>query len=459
ADNKIPVWAQVNIKGLSYSDEDFYDKFNSNGRGALAGIDLFEFDNKLIGAYIGYENNTLKQGKDKGNMDAFEIGGYGALFGLFDDKMSLKGNIGFSAQVYDAKREIKDYANEHFTVDIGNPESSFNAYVFSLGAQVQLLAKQYNDISIEPFLGLQNSLSINQEIKEKGGGIADLIVDADAYFRMQSFVGAKVFGAADALRWYGRWYIGILIAGSQPQYDISFAAAKDAGKMSVYGSDEEVLSMGFGAGGEYNFNPIVSAFANIDANFSGGASQYFVSIGMTLKISAPERKEPAPQEAKFDFDEQAKLESVGEETIDEQEYMSIDRDITPEELSAKKQEAISRREGRIIKSFILKNTFPSSVYRINTDAAKKEIEEIADFVKKHQYKKVTIEGHTDSSGSEIINQRLSRMRARSVYEELFKNGIDATRMEYIGFGSALPAATNKTVIGKDKNRRVEIFVE
>ncbi|MDR0823042.1 MAG: autotransporter domain-containing protein [Endomicrobium sp.] len=459
-----PVWAQIDIIGANFSDKEFLDKFSFSGVGALFGMDLFEFDkNKLLGAYISYSNNSFKQGADKGDVDIVEIGGYGAIFSLYDDKLIIKGNAATALQMFDTQREVRQYANAPH-VFVGNPKASFNAYAFTLGAEAQYEAKEYDGTFIAPFLGLQTSLNFTPEIQEESGGVANLTVDRDAYLRMQTTLGAKIYGNKDKFHWYGRWYLGFLLVGSHPQYDIKFSAAKEAGSMNIYGNDEGAVSMGFGAGGEYIFNEIVSAFANIDANFAGNSSQYFVSLGLSYKFDLNDKEKSVrnadlyKQEPQTN-EQEARIESV-EETIDEQEYMNIeDRDITPDELDAKKQEAVARRQGVIIKSFILKNTFPSSVYRIETDAARQEIEEIADFIKEHSYRKVTIEGHTDSSGSEIINQRLSRMRARSVFEELFKEGIDVNKMEYIGFGSALPAATNATIEGKDKNRRVEIFVE
>jgi OmpA-OmpF porin, OOP family len=68
----------------------------------------------------------------------------------------------------------------------------------------------------------------------------------------------------------------------------------------------------------------------------------------------------------------------------------------------------------------------------------------------------TVEGHTDSVGSESLNQKLSEERANSVRDFLIKEGIDAGRLSAIGYGEAKPIATNDTRAGKAQNRRVEI---
>ena len=69
-----------------------------------------------------------------------------------------------------------------------------------------------------------------------------------------------------------------------------------------------------------------------------------------------------------------------------------------------------------------------------------------------------IEGHTDSTGSDKINTKLSAARAAAVKDYLEKNGINASRLESKGFGSANPIDSNDTRAGRANNRRVEIKV-
>ena len=71
---------------------------------------------------------------------------------------------------------------------------------------------------------------------------------------------------------------------------------------------------------------------------------------------------------------------------------------------------------------------------------------------------VTIEGHTDSTGSESVNQPLSENRAKSVFNFLAVQGVSANRMTTIGYSSAKPVADNSTAVGRTKNRRVEVYI-
>ena len=76
----------------------------------------------------------------------------------------------------------------------------------------------------------------------------------------------------------------------------------------------------------------------------------------------------------------------------------------------------------------------------------------------HKATKVRIVGHTDSTGSDAINDPLSVNRASSTRNYLVTRGVDTNRIAIDGRGSREPIADNATEAGRAKNRRVEIFV-
>jgi outer membrane protein OmpA-like peptidoglycan-associated protein len=69
-----------------------------------------------------------------------------------------------------------------------------------------------------------------------------------------------------------------------------------------------------------------------------------------------------------------------------------------------------------------------------------------------------VEGHTDNTGSDTLNQKLSEDRAEGVVLLLKTQGISASRQKSEGYGPRRPAATNDTKEGRAKNRRVEIVI-
>jgi len=67
-----------------------------------------------------------------------------------------------------------------------------------------------------------------------------------------------------------------------------------------------------------------------------------------------------------------------------------------------------------------------------------------------------IEGHTDSVGSNSLNQKLSDARANAVMDYLINNGVSAARLNAKGFGEESPIESNNTRAGRAANRRVEV---
>jgi outer membrane protein OmpA-like peptidoglycan-associated protein len=72
--------------------------------------------------------------------------------------------------------------------------------------------------------------------------------------------------------------------------------------------------------------------------------------------------------------------------------------------------------------------------------------------------RLTIEGHTDNTGSTEINQTLSGQRANTVRDYLVNQGLNAGSLSAEGLGMNNPVADNGTAEGRQKNRRVEIIV-
>ena len=72
--------------------------------------------------------------------------------------------------------------------------------------------------------------------------------------------------------------------------------------------------------------------------------------------------------------------------------------------------------------------------------------------------RLLIVGHTDNTGTDAVNDRLSLERAQSVKNYLVDRGVRATTVQVAGRGEREPVADNNTEAGRAKNRRVEIFL-
>ncbi|MCG8610309.1 MAG: OmpA family protein [Pseudomonadales bacterium] len=88
-----------------------------------------------------------------------------------------------------------------------------------------------------------------------------------------------------------------------------------------------------------------------------------------------------------------------------------------------------------------------------------ELKKVATFLTQYPDTKVSLEGHTDSTGSATYNQNLSERRATAVMNALIKTySINPERVSASGKGEAEPIADNKTNEGRAKNRRVTAVI-
>jgi outer membrane protein OmpA-like peptidoglycan-associated protein len=87
------------------------------------------------------------------------------------------------------------------------------------------------------------------------------------------------------------------------------------------------------------------------------------------------------------------------------------------------------------------------------------LDKLAGVLRKYDRTVVHVIGHTDSTGPDVYNQRLSEQRARNVGDYLVSRGVPRQRVVTEGRGESEPRDTNATEAGRQLNRRVEIFVK
>jgi outer membrane protein OmpA-like peptidoglycan-associated protein len=92
------------------------------------------------------------------------------------------------------------------------------------------------------------------------------------------------------------------------------------------------------------------------------------------------------------------------------------------------------------------------------EGAEVSMDRLAAFLNENPERRLLIEGHTDSRGTDDFNRELSAKRAEAVAEALVERGIPAERLRSVGLGEAYPVAGNDSAAGMQQNRRVEIVV-
>ena len=103
--------------------------------------------------------------------------------------------------------------------------------------------------------------------------------------------------------------------------------------------------------------------------------------------------------------------------------------------------------------------FKSGSAEIADAFSKKQLDEVGKALSSEGLSKYSFEiaGHTDSAGSEKLNLKLSKQRANAIKEYLcMKYKIPAEKLIARGYGESMPVASNDTIAGRVKNRRVVI---
>jgi len=120
--------------------------------------------------------------------------------------------------------------------------------------------------------------------------------------------------------------------------------------------------------------------------------------------------------------------------------------------------ASTRQESRGLVVTLPSGIFFDSGKSTLKPGAKKTLDRIAQQLKTDSSIKVFVEGHTDSTGSAQKNLTLSEKRADAVRDYLAGRGVAEGQISAAGKGEAEPVATNKTVAGRQQNRRVELVI-
>jgi len=196
-------------------------------------------------------------------------------------------------------------------------------------------------------------------------------------------------------------------------------------------------------GGNWEFRSDIRAFNSLDRNYTDLAVNAGVSYlfgGSPVKAAAPVvAVAPAPVK-EIDSDGDGVFDSK-DKCPDTPKQYKVDAVGCPLELT----------ETVAIKLAVKFDTDKAVV----KDQYLDDIGNLAKFMNQYANTVVTVEGHTDSQGSDAYNQVLSQKRAEAVKAVLItKFGIAADRVTATGYGESKPEADNKTAEGRETNRRV-----
>jgi outer membrane protein OmpA-like peptidoglycan-associated protein len=91
-------------------------------------------------------------------------------------------------------------------------------------------------------------------------------------------------------------------------------------------------------------------------------------------------------------------------------------------------------------------------------SSRDELREMAEVFNRYDDTTIVVAGHTDSTGTAAYNQRLSERRASAVSNYLEDLGVRGSRLDAYGYGESKPKSSNESASGRQRNRRVELYV-
>lgn len=106
---------------------------------------------------------------------------------------------------------------------------------------------------------------------------------------------------------------------------------------------------------------------------------------------------------------------------------------------------------------LIETHFPPGTTQLSTKS-QKELDGLVAFLESHPTEYLSIYGHTDNAGSAATNKKLSEQRAAAIGQYLINNGIEKERLVIKGFGEDYPIVSNDTSEGREKNRRIEVYL-
>ena len=249
----------------------------------------------------------------------------------------------------------------------------------------------------------------------------------------------------DAIYHFGEPGVGL-----RPYVSAGFAHQNISNIPARTGRDHSTFA-NIGTGLKYNFTENFFAKASLDGmyNLDAQEAEWMAGVGVGLNFGGSKAAAPSPAaepvvEVCSDSDNDGVCDNV-DKCPDTPANTTVDADGCPAVAEVVRVE------------LDVKFDFDKSKVK---EESYGDIKNLADFMNQYPQTNTTVEGHTDSVGTDAYNQKLSERRANAVRDVLVNEyGVAGERVGSVGYGESRPVADNATEAGRAVNRRVEAEVE
>lgn len=475
------LWAQFRYNSVNnFSDENSLEDYEDTSKGIMAGYDIYNND-KVLGFYGKYNAHDIKQSpENEADISNTGIGIYG---GIVKYRWEIKGSLSGSYDSYSTDRYIP-FLNR-------TARANFDGITFGADIEGALKCNITYNTALKPFIGLEFKRSKYEDFSEKKADSMNLNVEEGDYTRSAARIGVEAVYEKKFISVYANGQVKYLLSSEYPQIKASFENTNASFKSR--GAEEGKTELGAAAGIALRIVENVKLFANTSYFAAEDYDNFYVNCGIRYNFcNLKLRKEPKPYTTADgftyapppDFTDYAPVKT---EKTDDEKTDASDKKLSDDffnslisaveyEQSEDMKRALSGGNSQTINIELVqpdetgKSSGVSKTYTLSmsnfivnkselTEKAKNDLLFIAQEIMQTDYKNIKVEGHTDSTGNEDINTRLSAERAKAVYDVLVKAGIPSENMSYEGMSSKKPIDSNSTKKGRAKNRRVEISIE
>ena len=266
------IWAQVYTNNFTVAENEENPKFENGLYGMIAGYDTVVDENVIFGIAGFYGQGELKQLDDKADLIDAGINAYGHY--KVNEKIDVKGLIGYSMQDYDTTRNLRFIKQEI--------KSKYATNTINVDLEAAYRQDIAENLSLKPLIGANYAIVSNGDIEEDGDYEQKLKIDKDSYSKAEVRIGVGLqTKSLSPFNWYVSAAVKQILLGDQfttksyfakvPKYEFEIESTKLA-STSFVGN----------LGCSYDINSSFNVSLDLNAD-TGAASGFGANIGATYR--------------------------------------------------------------------------------------------------------------------------------------------------------------------------------
>ncbi|MDD3053939.1 MAG: autotransporter outer membrane beta-barrel domain-containing protein [Endomicrobiaceae bacterium] len=266
------IWAQVYTNTQSIEKNEGNAKFENNVSGLIAGFDTFTTEDFVVGISGFYGTGQFKQLEDKADINDAGVNAYA--YYQYDD-IEIKGLMGYGIQNYEATRKIR-FINQEIKSDYSVNVLNFDieaAYKYSLN----------NTMILKPLVGLNCTVTSNDQILEKGDLEQKLCIDSGNYTKADFRVGIGLqSNNSSKFNWYVSAIAKQIVDGDKLTMTASFAEIPNE-KFEIESTKLSSSVFSGNIGGLYTLTQDVNLFIDLSSDTSSSTNMLSGNVGASYR--------------------------------------------------------------------------------------------------------------------------------------------------------------------------------